>query len=195
MKRLLPLLLAMIVVSGCATHIKVDTTQNPPPKEKFAAFARIELKPIAMPAPYAGQAANEKARVKIQENVSAKLDAAIAEWNKAAPPAGQPARVLVIEPVIEEIKFINATSRVWAGAMAGSSAVVLRVKITEKETGAVIAEPVFFSRAAAMGGAFSFGTTDNLMLTRVAGRFTDYVLANRDSAVGGPTGAEPEKSK
>jgi len=57
----------------------------------------------------------------------------------------------------------------------------------------VIASPLFFARAAAMGGRWTFGVTDNLMLTRVADRFTDYLAANYATAVGGPTGAEPRK--
>ena len=52
---------------------------------------------------------------------------------------------------------------------------------------------MFYARAAAMGGAWTFGTTDNLMLTRIAERLTDYIAANYDAAVGGPTGQDPEK--
>jgi hypothetical protein len=192
--KLLPLGVALLGAAGCATHIKTDVVYNPAPAEKFSAFPRIELKRIALPPPYAGQEANEKALVKIQDNLSTRMSDALAKWN-TAPSTNAAARTLVIEPVISEIKFINATARVWAGPMAGSSAVVLKVRIIEKETGRTIAEPVFFSRAAAWGGAATFGTTDNLMLTRVANRLSDYLLANYDRAVGGPSGAEPENSK
>jgi hypothetical protein len=117
---------------------------------------------------------------------------ALATWNGAAP-AGAPVRTLLIETTIPEIKFINATSRVWAGAMAGSSAVILRAKISEKETGKRVAEPEFYARAAAMSGAYSIGGADNAMLVRIANRLTDYLLANYSQAVGGPSGAEPAK--
>ena len=185
-------LFGTLLVTGCVTHIRLDQTQNPPPAEAFSNFTHVEIKPIVLPSPYAGQAANEKARRKIQDNVDADTRAFLGLWKKA-PPATDTARTLVIEPRITEIKFINATSRVWAGAIAGSSAVVLSVTNSEKETGTVVARPVFYARAQAMGGAFSFGATDNLMLTRVAKRFTDYLSANYSRAVGGPTGAEPAK--
>jgi hypothetical protein len=42
-----------------------------------------------------------------------------------------------------------------------------------------------------MGGAWTFGSTDNAMLVRIANRLTDYLAANYASPVGGPTGAEP----
>lgn len=191
---LLPLvLIAGIVAGGCATQIKSEITQNPPPAEKFSNFTRFEMPKIALVAPYAGQEANEKALVKIQENVSLKMTPALAAWNSSGETGGRPVRTLLIETTIPEIKFINATSRVWAGAMAGSSAVILRARISEKETGKVVAEPEFYARAAAMSGAYSIGGADNAMLVRIANRLTDYLLANYPQAVGGPSGAVPAK--
>lgn len=183
---------AGLFAGGCATQIKTDVTQNPPPTEKFANFTRFEMPKIALVPPYAGQEANERALVKIQENVDLRMKPALQTWNTSAAP-GAPARTLLVEATIPEIKFINATARVFAGAMAGSSAVILRAKITEKETGKVIAEPIFYARAAAMGGAYSMGGTDNAMLVRIANRLSDYLLANYSQAVGGITGAEPAK--
>lgn len=191
---LLPLvLIAGIVAGGCVTHIKSEITQNPPPAEKFSNFTRFEMPTIVLVAPYAGQEANEKALVKIQENVSLKMTPALAAWNNSGETGGRPVRTLLIESTIPEIKFINATSRVWAGAMAGSSAVILRARIIEKETGKVVAEPEFYARAAAMSGAYSIGGADNAMLVRIANRLTDYLLANYPQAVGGPSGAVPAK--
>ena len=193
MKYLPALLLAAPGMSfaGCATQIKTSVAQNPPPAEPIANFFRIELGRVRMLPPYAGQAPNEAALVKIQENVSARMDPALADWNRRteSPGAG---RTLVIDPVIEEIKFISGAKRFRAGAYAGSSAVILRATLTEKETGRLVAAPMFYAKAAAMGGAWSFGGTDNAMLVRIANRLTDYLLANFDAAVGGPTGAEPE---
>jgi hypothetical protein len=77
--------------------------------------------------------------------------------------------------------------------MAGSSAVLMTARITEKETGRVVATPLFYARAEAWGGAFTFGVTDNLMLLRIADRLCDYLLANYTEAVGGVTGQDPEK--
>jgi len=186
------LVVATALLGGCVTHINTDITQNPPPAEKFSGFTRFELAKVALVAPYAGQEANERALAKVQENVSLKADPLLRGWN-ATGAAATPVRTLVVTPVITEIKFISGGSRFWAGAFAGSSAVILTGKITEKESGKAIATPMFYARAAAMGGAWTFGATDNLMLSRVADRFTDYLAANYGAAVGGPTGAEPRK--
>lgn len=190
--RLLSASLALVatLLGGCVTKIKTDVTQNPPPAEKFASFTRFEMVNLTLVPPYTGQQANERALVKIQENVSAKANPLLASWNSAGASV-IPARTLVITPVVTEIKFISGGSRFWAGALAGSSAVILTAKFTDKETGREIAAPMFYARAAAMGGAYSFGATDNVMLVRIAGRLTDYLAANYAAPVGGPTGAEP----
>lgn len=144
-----------------------------------------------MPAPFASQDANEAAKRKIQENVDARLVPLIAAWNRIG--ADQPARTLVVEPAITEIKFINGTARFWAGAMAGSSMVVIKTLFTEKETGRLVAEPEFYARAAAMAGAWSIGGADNAMLVRAANRVSDYVSGNYDAAIGGVTGADVQE--
>lgn len=177
-----------LALGGCVTHIKEDATYNPAPAERFSNFNHFELQPLALPPPFAGQAPNERARTKVQENIAARLATTIAAWNTAARDA-QPVRTLVLEPSVAEIKFISVGSRIMAGAIPGSSAIILKVRISEKETGRVIATPEFYARGNTWAGAFSFGATDNVMLTRVANRFADYVLANYAVAVGGPTGA------
>ncbi len=195
MKHIRSLLLVLIAAAGLvgqAANVSTTVTNNPPPEEKLSGFTHFEMAKIIMVAPYAGQPANEKALLKIQENVSLKADPLLKTWNETGA-AVTPVRTLVITPVITEIKFIGGKARVWGGAFAGNSGVIIAVRFTEKETGKEIANPLFFARASAMGGAYTFGSTDNLMLTRVAGRLTDYLAANYTDAVGGPTGADPAK--
>jgi len=194
MKKIVPsiILLALVgFMSGCVTHIKSSVTQNPAPTESFSNFGRFEMTPIRLVPPFIGQEANEKALVKIQENLSARMNPTLATWNAKGSATTAP-RTLLIDLSIPEIKFINATTRVWTGAMSGSSAVILRARITDKESGQLIAAPEFYSKAAAMGGAWSFGASDNAMLIRIANRLADYLQGNYDKAVGGPSGAEPQ---
>lgn len=186
------LALVSLCLSGCVTHIATDVTQNPPPAEKLSAFSAYELRPVTLAAPYVGKGNNDKACIKIQENLSLKGGQLVASWTAAGANVS-PKRTLVIEPEITEIKFINGGARFWVGAIAGSSAVVMRARLFEKETGREIATPVFYARANAWGGAFSFGATDNVMLTRIAGRLVEYLSLNYGTAIGGPSGWEPQK--
>ena len=67
------------------------------------------------------------------------------------------------------MKFVSSGTRFLAGALAGSSAVVMKVNIYAKQSGDSIGHPEFYQRAAAMGGAHTLGVTDNLIVARQSG--------------------------
>jgi hypothetical protein len=171
---------ALVLLSGCVTHIRPTVTSNPPPTRAFKEFATFEVKRLA-----ADDGVEEpEARVKIQQNLDQKLDPLTANWKRGE------GDTLLIEPRIRELKFVGGGGRFLAGSLAGSSAVRMTVKFTDKATGDLIAEPEFYQRAAAMGGAYSFGGTDNAMLVRISSVVEEYMRRNYEEAVGGPTGLE-----
>lgn len=167
----------------------VGLLDNPPPTAAFNTYGKYELLALTILPPYAGKAPNEKAAAKIREHISEQIEPILSAWTAAGTAAGN-AGTLEIEPTIEQIKFIGGNARFWAGALAGSSYVVLRLKISDRETGTVLAEPEFFQRAAAMSGAWTLGGQDNDMLQRIVTVAAAYLSANYDAAVGGRTGRE-----
>lgn len=181
------LVLALFSV-GCVTHIKPSAVQNPPPSEKFSAFGRFELQRVSLSSSYSDDSANQRAAVKIQEYFNERVSPIIDGWNRAAP-QGQQARVMVIEPQIEHLKFIGGATRFWVGPIAGSSAVIMKIRYIDKASGKLLAEPEFFQRAAAWSGAFTVGGQDNAMLARIVTLVADYTNRNYREAVGGPSGA------
>ncbi len=119
------------------------------------------------------------------------------DWNEAKSTRDPPRRLL-IEPRVEKIKFIGGGARFWAGALAGKSALLMRVRLSDADSGVLIAEPEFYQHAAAMAGAWTVGGADNAMLARTTTLIADYLKANHPSAVGGPTSLverEEEKAK
>lgn len=184
------LFVAVIACSvwGCVTTVETpDTPFNPAPTSSFSSYGEIEVTPVRFDSGLPSSSANQAALQKIQENVDAEIGSTLQQWN-SDPSAASNGR-LVIEPVITEMKFVNAATRVFAGALAGSSAVVMKVRIYDSESGDTIARPEFYQRAAAMGGAYTVGVTDNLMLVRIASLLAEYLKSNYVNAVGGPTGA------
>lgn len=176
--------LALAGTQGCATKIKASTLQNPAPPQAFSTYGRIDVKPVAFQAGYKG---NPAALVKIKANLDKDLAAPLQAWN-SRPDNG---RRLTAEPVVEELSFKSTTKRIFLGPFAGSSGVLMRM-IIKDQSGKVIASPEFYQRAAALSGGLTFGTMDNLMLTRLANLASGYMIANYDQPVGGPTGADDQ---
>jgi hypothetical protein len=177
----------MVLLSACTTEIKATSTQNPPPSEPFKNFGQFKLHPVAQNPADEKDDANQRATQKIDEELQSTLGAQLLRWDKGE------GRTLEIEPRVEEIKFVSGGKRFWAGWLAGSSAVVMQVNFKDADTGTTIAAPTFYQHASAMSGAFSIGGADNAMLYRIAEIINDYVVRNYENAVGGPTGAPPDR--
>ncbi|MFC5570370.1 hypothetical protein ACFPN1_09905 [Lysobacter yangpyeongensis] len=167
------------------SYIEPKNATNPAPTMRLDSFQRFEAAPIAMDPPYAGQKPNEIAKESIQANLDLRLQPVLADWN-AKPVEGE-ARALKIEPTIRHVRFITGGKRFFAGGLAGGSAVLMTVKLSDASTGEVIAEPEFYQHANKMGAAWSFGATDKAMLIRVAAMVVNYLKANYSASVGGST--------
>jgi hypothetical protein len=167
--------------------VYADATQNPPPTRPLEGYSSYELRPLELVPVLASDAGKVKAMAQIQSHVAADLDPLIQGWNQAAKPDANPAK-LVMSPQIEQLKEVSGGARFWGGAFAGSSYVLIRLKVVEEPGDLVIAEPEFYQRAAAMSGAWTVGGQDKAMLGRIVGIMKDYLSANYPAAVGGPTG-------
>lgn len=179
---LLPAALALLCCA-CVTHIRPNVAANPPPAEPLSHFQHFMLAPIKVSA----EAERETAAVdKISLYMQQRVGRTLAGWENR----NQSGRVLNVEPYIVQLKFVGGGARFFAGALAGSSAVLMRVKFTDAQTGQVLANPEFYQRAAAYGGAWSIGGTDNGMLARIATVVQQYLDRNYAQAVGGPTGLD-----
>jgi len=169
-----------VLLAGCVTNIAPTSDTNPPPSEALGGFQNYEVSQITLAAGQETES-NEVALVKVQENWDKNVGLVLDDLRES----GTNGRTLLIEPIVTEMKFVSGGKRFWAGAAAGSSAVLMTVNLTDKATGNVIANPQFFQRAAAYGGAWSFGGSDNAMLVRISSLVAQYLGDNKDEAVGG----------
>ena len=176
---------AAMVVTGCATNITPTRKTNPAPAAEFSAFKAYKLESLTISDEYAGSGANKKAAKKIQENLQDRIAPLVANWN-AESDDDDPRGTLVIQPHVHSIKFIGGAARFWVGSMAGSSAVIMEAEFVEEETGEKINSAQFYQHAAAVGGTYSMGATDNMMLHRIVMKLQEYMLNNYSEAVGGP---------
>lgn len=174
---------ALLLTAGCATTVVEKPSAMNPPTERLGSFDTVVLVASEMGAPYAGQGANEKAKKKIDEEIlnglSSVFGASVNFENVSSFADAQSVakgKTVVIQPVIKQIKFVNATARVWAGAMAGSSVVVMDVKYIDLNSGEQIGIAGFQRVASAYSGAF--GIADNRMLSDTAQDVVTFTRSN-----------------
>lgn len=190
--RILMALLATLLLAACASKspVKTSVTTNPPPAEAFAAFGRFDLQPVQLAREYNANVANQNAAAKIQEYFNERVKPLIDSWNASRPPNG---RTLRIEPLIEQIRFVRIGARIFAGPLAGSSGVLMKVKYTDQGSGKLIAHPEFYQHASAASATMTYGGQDQAMLARIVTLIADYNTRNYDIPTGGPTG-KPENT-
>lgn len=163
-----------VMFCGCKTDIHPVEEIHPAPTVSFGNFNQVDLKGIVIAKEYAASGANQKAVAKINLLLQEKISVLFPPANASA--TGQ---TLLIEPEVLQIKFIGGAGRFWAGAMAGSSAVLMKVRFIDKTDGRVLAEPVFYSKSSAASGAYSVGGNDNAMLHRIASEVAAYVTQHK----------------
>lgn len=186
------ILATVVLTSACVTTVKMPANAvNPAPLEAFSAFNAFELKPINLKEACSKQSGADTAFQGIQGRLGKMMEPVLKDWNDRKA-SSTPTRKLIIEPFCTDAKMIGTARRIFTGPLSGSSAVVMRVRYTDAASGKVIAEPEFYQRAFALGGAYSFGGTDRNMLTRMSTLITEYTQRNYRLAVGGPSGIDDE---
>jgi len=124
----------------------VAEPQNPPPVNALGGYDAYELAPIAMDPPLAGDAVRRKPRE--DPGAHEQRDGPIiAQWKhrRRRKHAGTEAGARAAH---REAQGRQRGARFWAGALAGDSYVVMKLKIVEQPSGTVVAEPEFDQRAA-----------------------------------------------
>lgn len=181
----IPALLAFLAVSmvGCATQVVEKPSAVTRATTNLGEFDRVVLVKGEIAPTYAEHGANIKAVNKIDEILAQQLPGVLDnvevrtldEYKSMKSSLG--ADALVIRPYVKQVKFIGGAARFWAGAMAGSSVVVMDV-FFEKGTGGEPLSTPGFQRTA---GAYTdmVGVASNRMLSDVAQDVVNYVIANK----------------
>lgn len=171
---------AFLLLTACATNIQpMDATQTPP-STAFGQFTPVLLKPITNQTP---QDFPPEAVAQVQRGLETCLSetlGAVTAYSDDAVKANPAA--LVLEPTILNGKKVSVGARIWLGALAGSSAVQMQVIYKSAKDGSVLAQPVFYAKAAAMSGAWTFGAQDNAMLDRLSENACQYTATYKTAA-------------
>lgn len=177
------LLFLTMTMVGCATQIVEKPSAVTRATTPLGEFDRVVLVEAEIAPTYAEHGANIKAVNKIDEILEEQLPGVLgnlevrtlAEYKTMK--SSLDADVLVIRPYVKQVKFIGGAARFWAGAMAGSSVVVMDVFFESGAGGEPLSTPGFQRTA----GAYSdvVGVASNRMLNDVAQDVINYVSANK----------------
>jgi hypothetical protein len=172
LRRCVPLL--ALLAAGCATHIYAKDETIKPTKVTFRHYQDAVMKPLAWGAE---SDVDDKVVRRVEEVLLTCMKTVFTNIKPfdAAEVAGMQS-VLVIEPSIVDMKKVNVAQRIFFGAMAGSSAGLLKVTFVGEKGDEVLAEPVFYAKANAW--ASPFGIEDNAMLSRLPNEACDYARYN-----------------
>lgn len=171
-----------LFLPGCATHLTKPAHEPQPSKVRFGEFRKVEMKAVSVGEPFAAAEANQRAVRKIDQVLFQNMKMlfpGLVRIEQGQDFAPGPERTLEITPVVKEIKFVSGGARFWAGAMAGSSAVLMQVTYRDSASGETIADPEFYRAANAYAGGWSIGASDNRMLEDIANDAVQYTRYNQ----------------
>jgi len=202
-----------LMTSGCATAPIKDAGEQvasqKPPETKFRAFEKIYLRSTGINSALASHPANQKALARIDEHLFSRVrhiflnSLTVIEANEQLD--GLDKNSLLIEPFVDDIRFIDAIARTWlfqrkgpwpsfpvgilGRALCPDSYVYLNVTFTDLSQDKIIASPTFYQRVGAWAGFFATYSyeEDNAILTRIGDLACEYILLHLTEA----TGEEP----
>ena len=88
-------------------------------------------------------------------------------------------RTLQISPELNTIHVVSTGARVWLGAMAGGSDLVMHVDYRDSSTGEIIANPDFWKGNNAWAGGWSVGAADNQIRDAIVHSIVNYTQGNK----------------
>ena len=184
MKRFLSPVVAIALLAGCASDpgarresiVKEQSKQLPAPTTPLSSYKRFELKPIDM----VDSVAKDQAKAAVAKDLGARLQAVmqplLTRWNTAS--ADGPAKTLIVQPRVTQLRVVHGVTRAFAGAMAGDSSITMDLELRDAATGAVLAKPSISRNANAMAGAWSFGATDQNLLDYITNIAAEYLQSH-----------------
>lgn len=164
---------------------KADKYRNyaaEPTKVKFSEFKAVEIKYSTVTDPKYRRKSRDKNVEVIDDRLQQQLRYIFPNL-KVIPPGGEFSkggdRTLQITPLIEKIKIVTTGARIWVGAMAGGSDIVMHVDYRDSSTGEIIAHPDFWRGNNAWAGGWSMGGSDAQVRDAVVQQIAAYTTGNK----------------
>ena len=177
-KAMLVAAVALGSVAGCATNIQPQDQTIVPPKVPFSRFAAVAILPLETDRSDADQG-DRRAIQRISDAFTGCMRTVFPNLRTARPDESFPPSTLLVAPRIEDMTKKTSAERIFLGPLAGSSAVLFKTTYTNAADRSILAAPVFYTKANSWSGAFTLGSTDNLIMSRVVNNACNYARSHR----------------
>jgi hypothetical protein len=88
---------------------------------------------------------------------------------------GSPDGCLIVQTTVPEMRIVSGAARFWGGAFAGSSNMVLNVKLVDAKTQTVVREKRLESGNNAFAAAWTYGSSDRSLPTDMGNITASYL--------------------
>jgi hypothetical protein len=174
-------LLITLLLAGCAaspekldTIAKKESMFMQSATEALSNFDRFVLEELSYSEAIADKPEKVEQVIELNKRFQTQIGPLVAEWNTKS--AGNGGRTLEIKPHVQQLRVVSGGARFWVGAFAGKSEIDINMKLIEKETGKIIAQPRYTQDTDPLGGAWSIGATDRNLLDYIAHIARQYLV-------------------
>lgn len=85
---------------------------------------------------------------------------------------------LFVDANLTFCRIVSGAARFWGGVMVGRSTMIMTVKLTDASTGSLVVEQELVGAPNAYSSAWSFGSTDRSLPTKMGYLLGDFILTN-----------------
>jgi hypothetical protein len=85
---------------------------------------------------------------------------------------------LFVDADLTFCRIVSSAARFWGGVMVGRSSMIMVVKLTDASSGSLVVEQELVGAPNAHSSAWSFGSSDRSLPTKMGYLLGDFILAN-----------------
>jgi curli biogenesis system outer membrane secretion channel CsgG len=174
------ILMLVAVLAACGGQSQGSQSETPATAEPFANDAPLDAAYTnIMVAPFDGSdEVKESYPEALDESHSALMAALIKQGRfqqvgKAL--TGSPDGWLIVETEVPEMRIVSGAARFWGGAFAGSSNMIMNVKLVDAKTQTVVREKRLESGNNAFAAAWTYGSSDRSLPTDMGNIAASYL--------------------
>jgi hypothetical protein len=174
------ILMLVAVLAACGGQSQGTQSETPASAEPFANDAPLDTAYTSIVvAPFgASDEVKESYPEALDESHSALMAALIKQERfqqvgKAL--NGSPDGCLIVQTEVPEMRIVSGAARFWGGAFAGSSNMVMNVKLVDAKTQSVVREKRLESGNNAFAAAWTYGSSDRSLPTDMGNIVATYL--------------------